>query len=78
MHSPIGCKLQKRKGDKTDTLKKHHNRLLRDIPDTPERDNYGASDSAKTCSITKQKNGDPICMVAICHVSTTEGKIYLA
>ena len=40
---------------KTDTSKKHHDRVLRDIPDTPKRDNYGASVSAKTCRITKQK-----------------------
>ena len=48
-------------GIKTDTFQKHHDRLLRDIPDTSKRDNYGASDSAKTCSITKQtkKIGDP-------------------
>ena len=54
MHCPIGCKSVK--GMKTDTSKKHHDRVLRDIPDTPKRDNYGASVSAKTCSITKQKN----------------------
>ena len=54
LHCPIGCKGVK--GMKIDTSKKHHDRVLRDIPDTPKRDNYGASVSAKTCSITKQKN----------------------
>ena len=63
---------------KTDTSKKHHDRVLRDIPDTPKRDNYGASVSAKSCSIIKQKSGDPICTVAICHVSTAGGKFYFA
>ena len=42
-------------GIKTDTFQKHHDRLLRDIPDTPKRDNYGASISAKTYRLTKQK-----------------------
>ena len=42
-------------GIKTDTFQKHHDRLLRDIADTPKIDNHGKSVSAKTCSITKQK-----------------------
>ena len=48
-------------GIKADTFQKHHDRLLRDIPDTPKIDNHGESVSAKTCSITKQKKkiGDP-------------------
>ena len=57
-------RVQKHYGDKTDTFQKHHDRLLRDIPDTPKIDNHGKSVSAKTCSITKQKkNGDPILAV---------------
>ena len=54
MHCPIGCKSVK--GMKTDTSKKHHDRVLRDIPDTPKIGNYMASVSAETNSITEQKN----------------------
>ena len=53
MHCPIGCKSIT--GVKTDAFQKHHDRLLRDIPDTPKIDNCEESVSAKTCSITKQK-----------------------
>ena len=49
-------RVQKHYGDKNRYIPKHHDRLLRDIPDTPKRDNHGESVSAKTCSITKQKN----------------------
>ena len=45
-----------RKRCKTDTFKKHLDRWLRDIPDTPKIDNYGSLVSADTNSITKQKN----------------------
>ena len=48
-------RLQNIRGVKTDTFKRHLDRWLRDIPDTPKIDNYGASVSAATNSITNQK-----------------------
>ena len=41
---------------KTDTFKKKLDEWLRDIPDTPKIDDYGASVGAETNSIIDQKN----------------------
>ena len=49
-------RLQNIREVRTDTFKKHLDRWLRDIPDTPKIGNYGASVSAETNSITEQKN----------------------
>merc|ERR1712081_110954 len=49
-------RIQKITGVKTDTFKKKLDEWLRDIPDTPKIDDYGASVGAETNSIIDQKN----------------------
>ena len=55
LFNALPYRLQNIRGVKTDTFKRHLDRWLRDIPDTPKIDNYGASVSAATNSITNQK-----------------------
>merc|ERR1712228_902940 len=49
-------RIQKITGVKTDTFKKKLDEWLREIPDTPKIDDYGASVGAETNSIVDQKN----------------------
>ena len=51
-------KLQKITDVKVDTFKKHLDKWLRSIPDTPKIDDYGASVKAETNSIAKQKENN--------------------
>ena len=56
LYNALPYRLQNIRDVKSDTfLKRHLDRWLRDIPDTPKIDNYGASVSAATNSITNQK-----------------------
>ena len=55
LYNALPYRLQNIRNVKTDTFKRHLDRWLRDIPDTPKIDNYGASVSAATNSITNQK-----------------------
>ena len=55
LFNALPYRLQNIRGVKTDTFKRHLDRWLRDIPDTPKIDNYGASVGAATNSITNQK-----------------------
>ena len=54
LFNTLPYRLQNIRGVKTGTFKRHLDRWLRDIPDTPKIDNYGASVSAATNSITNQ------------------------
>ena len=49
------------------TFKKHLDKWLRGIPDTPKIDDYGVTVGAETNCITKKKKttGDPVCEVAM-------------
>ena len=77
LYNALPYRLQNIRGVKTDTFKKHLDRWLRDILDTPKIDNYGASVSAETNSITKQKNNKWWPYMCGSHVSTNGGKIKL-
>ena len=43
LYNTLPYRLQNVRDVRTDTFKKHLNRWLRDIPNTPKIDNYGAS-----------------------------------
>ena len=58
LYNALPYRLQNIREVRTDTFKKHLDRWLRDIPDTPKIGNYGASVSAETNSITEQKNNN--------------------
>merc|ERR1712180_424121 len=56
LFNALPYRIQKITGVKTDTFKKKLDEWLRDIPDTPKIDDYGASVGAETNSIIDQKN----------------------
>ena len=56
LFNSLPYRIQKITGVKTDIFKKKLDEWLRDIPDTPKIDDYGASVGAETNSIIDQKN----------------------
>ena len=56
LFNALPYRIQKITGAKTDLFKKKLNEWMRDIPDTPKIDDYGASVSAETNSMIDQKN----------------------
>ena len=55
LYNSLPHRLQNIRKVRTDTFKIHLDRWLRDIPDASKIENYGASVSAETNSITEQK-----------------------
>ena len=55
LFNTLPYKLQKITDVKVDTFKKHLDKWLRNIPDTPKIDDYGALVKAETNSFTNQK-----------------------
>ena len=56
LFNTLPYRIQKITGVKTDVFKKKLDEWLRDIPDTPKIDDYGASVGTETNSIIDQKN----------------------
>merc|ERR1712240_255040 len=56
LFNALPYRIQKITGVETDTFKKKLDEWLRDIPDTPKIDDYGASVGTETNSIIDQKN----------------------
>ena len=56
LFNTLPYRIQKITGLKTDTFKKTLDEWLREIPDTPNIDDYGGSVGAETNSIVDQKN----------------------
>merc|ERR1712121_240687 len=56
LFNALPYRIQKITGVKTDTFKKKLDECLKDLPDTPKIDDYGASISAVSNSIIDQKN----------------------
>ena len=55
LFNTLPYKLQKITDVKVDTFKRHLDKQLRNITDTPKIDDYGALVKAETNSLTKQK-----------------------
>ena len=55
LYNALPHRLQNMRGVKSETFKRHLDRWLREVPDTPRIDGYGAKVSAATNSITNQK-----------------------
>ena len=56
LFNALPYRLQTVREVKVDTFKKHLDKWLKSIPDTPKLDDYGASVGAETNSIIHQKN----------------------
>ena len=75
LYNALPYRSQNIRGVKTDMFNRHLDRWLRDIPDTPKIDNYEASVSAETNSITNQKKNKWCPYMCGSNVSKNEGKI---